>query len=140
MPQSSNARDIEPLWEPAIIVPAQFVRRRGGPRSPEAWLMAAVLEDAFLCVSRNVGARDCRRRRELNEACDWFWSESQDWPFAFVPLCNVLGLEVAAVRHRVWKLVAAHHATAKAQPAAPWPLERTTAVVSGANPRPSERH
>lgn len=100
MRKRSHAREIEPFWEPAVILPSQLVDRHGS-RSREALLMSAVLEDAFLCVVRNVGARDRRRRRELREASDWFFSQCRDWPFAFLPVCDTLGLDVAAVRQRV---------------------------------------
>lgn len=109
MPKSSNAREVEPLWAPAAILPAQFLDRRG-LHSREVLLMSAVLEDAFLCIARNVGARDRRRQRELREASDWFFSQRWDWPFAFLPVCDTLGLDGSAVRERVAALVAEHGA------------------------------
>lgn len=118
MMQSSNARDLNPLWEPAIVLPAQLDGRRG-PQSPEASLMSAVLEDAFLCIQKNVGARDRRRLRALNDAYGWFSSDSRAWPFAFVPMCEMLGLDVAAVRERVSALMTRHSA-ATAPPSASW--------------------
>lgn len=108
-PKGSNTRQVEPLWEPAVILPVQFVDRRG-LRSPEASLMSAVLEDAFLCVSRNVGAQDRRRCRELRDASEWFSSQRRDWPFTFLRVCDTLGLDAGAVRQRVAVLIAQHNA------------------------------
>lgn len=98
--------------------------------------MSAVLEDAFLCILKNVGARERRRRRQLQDASVWFCSDSREWPFAFLPLCDMLGLDAAAVRQRVRLLLARDaDATAPAAPAhvAP-PMER---FIGRPNGRPA---
>ena len=128
MPKSSSIREGGPLWELAVILPSQFVDPHG-PNFPEALLMAAVLEDAFLCVRRNVGARDRRRCRELHEANNWFFSECRDWPFAFLPVCDTLGLDVAAVRQRVAALIA-EHCAAETLPSVASPIVQHTQRVS----------
>jgi hypothetical protein len=106
MGQSSNTHHRTPLWEPAIVLPSQFCNRGAWAHLPEVRLMAAVLEDAFLCVSRSLAARRGRRWREFCEARDWFLDEGQDWPFAFGNVCAVLGLDVSAVRQQVRSFVA----------------------------------
>ena len=111
MSGSASMRQGQPLWEPTVLLPAQYFGRRS-LQSPEAALMSAVLEDAFLCVARNVGARDRRRCRELREAHDWFFSQRRDWPFAFLQVCDTLGLDMDAVRRRVADLIAEHGAVA----------------------------
>jgi len=123
MAQSSNVREGESLWGPALVLPSQL----GGhcrPRSPEALLMGAVLEDAFLCIAKNVGAREPHRRHQLNDASAWFRSDSRDWPFAFLPLCDGLGLDATAVRQRVRRLLA-HDAAATAQSSPPAQASRS---------------
>ena len=110
---TSRIRNSESLWQPTVVLPSQLATTPSGRRSPEAWLMSAVLEDAFRCVDSNVGRRSQRNRRELREAYDWFSSDRRDWPFAFLTVCEVLGLDVAAVRQRVEHLVRADHAAAE---------------------------
>lgn len=39
-----------------------------------------------------------RRTRLQREARAWFRSSEAKWPFAFIPICDVLGLDVEAVR------------------------------------------
>jgi hypothetical protein len=39
--------------------------------------------------------------RLATETRAWFASDEQGWPCAFVPICDVLGLDPAAVRARV---------------------------------------
>jgi hypothetical protein len=82
------------------ILPEQFF----GPRAnvgivcPEAALMRAVLEDALLCLQGHFISMGRRGRRLAQEAEAWFLSEDVHWPFAFVSICEVLGLEPVAVR------------------------------------------
>lgn len=67
---------------------------------PETALMYAVLEDAFLCLQKQIGVtRLCLKRARGAE--EWFFSEDSDWLFSFVSVCNVLGLEPAFIRKRL---------------------------------------
>jgi hypothetical protein len=68
---------------------------------PEISLVAAIFEDAVRCVQRaHLGVRN----REWLEAFEWIASERHDWPFAFVNVCEFLGVDPSGVRARlgVW--------------------------------------
>jgi hypothetical protein len=82
------------------ILPEQFFGPHAnvGARCPEAALMRAVLEDALLCLQGHFLATGRRSHRLAQEAEAWFLSEDIHWPFAFVAICQVLGLEPLAVR------------------------------------------
>jgi len=60
--------------------------------------MLAVLEDAIRCIER--GRRSRRRGicARAAEAVAWVRSDDRAWPFAFASICDVLGLDVDAVR------------------------------------------
>jgi hypothetical protein len=67
---------------------------------PETALMYAVLEDAFLCLQKQIEVtRQCVKR--ALEAKEWFFSEDSDWLFSFVSVCNALGLEPEFIRKRL---------------------------------------
>jgi hypothetical protein len=68
---------------------------------PEISLVAAIFEDAVRSVQR---ARPGATSREWLEAFEWIASERHDWPFAFVNICDFLGLDSSGVRARlrVW--------------------------------------
>ncbi|MBM4269489.1 MAG: hypothetical protein FJ144_23280 [Deltaproteobacteria bacterium] len=68
-------------------------------RSPEARLMLAVLEDAMATLSRNARARSRAERRALAEVQEWYGEDDCSWPFSFVNVCEMLGLDVSKMRH-----------------------------------------
>jgi hypothetical protein len=82
------------------LLPEQFFGPRAnvGTVRPEVALMRAVLEDALLCLQGHFISMGRRGRRLAQEAEAWFLSEDVHWPFAFVSICEVLGLEPVAVR------------------------------------------
>jgi hypothetical protein len=65
---------------------------------PEISLVAAVFEDAVNCVRR--GSRGVTHRQS-SEASEWIASERSDWPFAFLNVCDFLGLDAKVVRTRL---------------------------------------
>ena len=72
--------------------------------SPSSWtaekrLAAAVLSAALIEI-RDWGA-DHRRRKRLAEDLQWIASDHVDWPFSFVRLCQLFGLEPDWVRAMV---------------------------------------
>jgi hypothetical protein len=105
MKQMSVAHNLTPLWEPAVILPAQTIDRHRLARMPEMRLVAAMFDDAVECVVRNVDARCGARRRQFLEACDWLWDDTRGWPFAFANVCDLLGLDATAVRERLETIV-----------------------------------
>ena len=76
------------------LLPEQFFGPRAnvGAGCPEAALMRAVLEDALLCLQGHFLATGRRGQRLAQEAEAWFLSEDVHWPFAFIFICEVLGL------------------------------------------------
>jgi hypothetical protein len=70
--------------------------RRPALATPEARLMAAVLEDAIreyqLLVLRGA------RRMALAELRAWFASDAQDHPFSFTAICDALDIDAHWLR------------------------------------------
>jgi hypothetical protein len=109
MRQTATAQQIAPMWEPATVLPSQVGVNHGPMHRPELHLVSAIFEDALHCVLRNVGARRGRKRREFLEACDWFWSDDNEWPFAFVNVCDLLSIERTAVRQTLRTYIITQH-------------------------------
>ena len=65
---------------------------------PEISLIAAIFEDAVRCVQR---ASHGMTHRQFSEAVEWIASERRDWPFAFVNVCDLLGVDANTVRKRL---------------------------------------
>ena len=67
--------------------------------------MLAVLADAIYTFRRTARATDVRGRRLFAETAAWFVSSSTATPFAFVTICDTLGLDAAYVRDslRRWR-------------------------------------
>lgn len=86
--------------EPETILPSQFFDRVNIDASlqPEKRLMLAVLEDGVGTFQKYAAAAGRRARRLFAEAEDWFASDDSDRPFAFVSICQALGLEPMYVR------------------------------------------
>lgn len=67
---------------------------------PEAALMYAVLEDAFLCFDKQFEA-DPRLMRRAREAEKWFFSDEFRGLFSFASVCDALGLEPHYLRTKL---------------------------------------
>ena len=65
---------------------------------PEISLVAAIFEDAVRCVRRAGGGVT---HRQSSEASEWIASERSDWPFAFLNVCDFLGVDAKVVRMRL---------------------------------------
>ena len=65
---------------------------------PEISLVAAIFADAVHCVRRAGGGVT---HRQSSEASEWIASERRDWPFAFVNVCDFLGVDAKMVRTRL---------------------------------------
>jgi hypothetical protein len=78
----------------AALVAAFFARRRelSGPRRLILAVFMTTLDDL---------RRHPVTTKPYAEAYRWCMSDDEGWPFAFVPLCETLGLDPAAVRARV---------------------------------------
>ncbi|HXG21660.1 MAG TPA: hypothetical protein VNN62_21610 [Methylomirabilota bacterium] len=84
----------------AAVLPEQFPGAGSTvrPRSGVVDLLCAVLEDALHCVRIPEERCTARTQRLAQEAETWLFSDDESWPFAFVNICEALGLDPAAVR------------------------------------------
>ena len=85
---------------PAAVLPEQF---HSSPRQHyhlcgEAALMRAVLEDAIECFQKQFGTPRFRDYRIAREAEQWFFTDDYQWPFSFVNICSVLGIDPEYIR------------------------------------------
>ena len=92
--------------EAAAVLPEQFFSLPSlHTNRPEAALMRAVLEEALNCFQCQFqGDRENARRLGL-EAETWFFNDDTSWPFAFVNICTILGINPDYIRRglRQWK-------------------------------------
>ncbi len=88
------------LLPTAAVLPEQFYTRPTGceAQSGEAALMRAVFEDAFHCFQKQFVGKGRRVLRLAREAEEWFAADDPRWPFSFVNICAVLGLEPEYIR------------------------------------------
>jgi hypothetical protein len=102
MPLSSfAAQDLGKLFEPDVILPAQFYTmfKCSQYKEPERRLMVAVLEDAVSCLSMNPRECNLRQRRQYEEAKQWVTTEEDsEWIFSFRNICEVLGMDPSYLR------------------------------------------
>ena len=85
---------------PAAVLPEQF---HGSPRQHshirgEVVLMQSVLEDALECFQKQFGTPRFRDYRIAREAEQWFFTDDYQWPFSFVNICSVLGIDPEYIR------------------------------------------
>ena len=78
--------------------------RWSDPLGQDERLLVAVLEQAVGIFQRHAVAPD-GDRLVFADIDAWFASDDTDYPFAFVSICDVLGLDVAYVRSglRQWR-------------------------------------
>ncbi len=85
---------------PAAVLPEQF---HDSPRQPsqvrgEVALMRSVLKDAVECFQKQFGTPRFRDYRIAREAEQWFLTDDYQWPFSFVNICSVLGINPEYIR------------------------------------------
>ena len=92
-------KDGSAIADDGIVFTANLLPHETRVFLPELSLVAAIFEDAVRCAqgatSRGVG------HRQSSEAFEWMASERHDWPFAFVNVCNLLGVDAKSVRKRL---------------------------------------
>lgn len=96
----------------AAVLPAQF---HGSPvnvnaSSGEIALMRAVLEDAIECFQKQALKSDRRTQRLAREAEEWFRKDDPKWPFSFLNICNVLGIDPGYIRRGLKQFLQQHRA------------------------------
>jgi hypothetical protein len=85
---------IDGLMAGGELLPAQLPS--ASHWSPEKRLAAAVLASALVEIRDHHGSPGHRRR--ITEALEWIALDDGSWPFSFVRLCDLFGLEVDWVR------------------------------------------
>ena len=67
--------------------------------------MRAVLENAIDCFQKQGRRSNRRTQRLAQEAEEWFFKDDQQWPFSFLNICNVLGIDTGYLRRglKQWK-------------------------------------
>ena len=90
---------------PETVLPSQFFDRLqvDATLQPEKRLMLAVLEDAVGTFQKYVNVSSRHGRRLFSEVEEWFASADADWPFAFVNVCQALGLDAEYLRVGLWR-------------------------------------
>lgn len=90
---------IDHLLARGEIVPAQLPSASSW--SPEKKLAAAIFTSALLSIRDHSQSRSRRRRREAREDLDWVASNESSWPYSFLRMCELFGLEPTWVRASV---------------------------------------
>jgi len=86
-------------WTFDPLLPTQLVPvRKLDTMEPETRLALAVLEDAVMTLRAVVGVHTPRARKLAAEARAWLVSDDTTYPFAFVSVCEHLGLDAAWLR------------------------------------------
>jgi hypothetical protein len=91
------------------VTPAQFQAVRGLERGErERLLMAAVferaVEDLTVHAADTTAYAQSEACRSRETAVEWFASEDTTWPFSVRNVCDVLGLDLGAVRRAVARI------------------------------------
>ncbi|HEV8718444.1 MAG TPA: hypothetical protein VGX03_37200 [Candidatus Binatia bacterium] len=83
-----------------VILPAQFYGSAAGLDTTrgEIALRRAVLEDAIGCFQKQTVSSGRRAQRLAREAEAWLFANDYNWPFSFVNICAVLGLDPEYIR------------------------------------------
>jgi hypothetical protein len=99
LPSHTEPSVVELLTTSAAVLPEQFYNppARTTGRG-EVALMRAVLEEAVDCFQKQFVKSGRRAQRLAREAEEWIYSDEVRWPFSFVNICAVLGLDPDYVR------------------------------------------
>jgi hypothetical protein len=101
MNMHATTDDLPSIFQAIGILPAQYgsMCRKKLPAEGERKLLFAVLEDAIRCYLKH---RDCGedylRDPEFLEAARWLSSNEKSGPFAFVRVCDALGINANRLR------------------------------------------
>lgn len=91
---------------PDTLLPVQVGGQPGGEAvsQPERLLMLAVLEEAVDTYCKYCRASNRRGERLFHEAESWCASDDMHWPYSFVNICHVLGIDVAYLRNGLGRM------------------------------------
>jgi len=102
MPQpqfESEASIVGHLLASGEILPSQLASPSAW--SPEKKLAGAVLAHTLIEIRDHY--RDAHYRRRVTQDLEWVGSDDAQWPYSFIRLCELFGLEVEYVRSIVAK-------------------------------------
>ena len=89
----------------AVVLPSQYWSATAARAAqPERRLMAAVLEEAISILARPLEELGEETRKAASEADLWLASDDRTGPFAFVSICDVLGLDPNSVRSAIARI------------------------------------
>jgi hypothetical protein len=95
------ADDLPSIFQGIGILPAQYgnMCRRKLPSEGERKLLFAVLEDAIrLYLKHRDDCESYRHDPDFLEAAQWLSSDEEYGPFAFVRICDALGINADRLR------------------------------------------
>jgi hypothetical protein len=123
-----NFRDTE--LQPDIVLPVQFFARQkiDAPIEGEKRLMLAVLEDAVNSYQRYADATRVRGRRLFWETCEWFYDDDVEWPFSFLRICELLGIDASYFRRGLVRWLEVQRAGADGTKVVRFPMRRVAAA------------
>ena len=93
--------DLPNIFSAVGILPVQYgeSRRRKLPAEGERKLLFAVLEDAIRTYLRHRDLDEAaRNNEEFIEAAEWLSCDDESGPFAFVSVCEALGIDADSLR------------------------------------------
>jgi hypothetical protein len=97
----ATSHDLNLMFEPDTLAPQQFYATLRSARlpDPERRLIAAMLEDAVACLSRDPRRSNRQQRRAFEDARLWINAHDEDhWIFSFTNVCETLGLDPSYLR------------------------------------------
>jgi hypothetical protein len=92
--------DLPNIFQSIGLLPIQWgeSRRRKLPSEGERKLLFAVLEDAIRCYLKHRDRDASRTNEDFIEAAEWLSSDEGDGPFAYVSVCEALGIDADCLR------------------------------------------
>lgn len=96
---SGDVAVIEHMLASGEIVAAQLPSYSNW--TPEKKLAAAAFTSALLNVRDHTHSANRRHQRDALEDIAWIRSDDAEWPYSFVRMCELFGLDPAWVRRRV---------------------------------------
>ena len=119
---------------PDVLTPGQYydrVHRDDHETRAVKRLMLAVLSDAVRCFLAYADAQDPAGRLRFAEAQGWILDHKAEGPFAFVTICESLGIEPNCMRNGIRQIPSLRAGGSKlGRPGRRSPANRTRPIVS----------
>lgn len=100
LPLFTDLEAASQILSSSVILPVQFhgLAAELDTSRGEIALMRAVLEDAIGCFQKQTVTSGRRVQRLAREAEEWFFTDDHHWPFSFMNICAVLGIDPEYIR------------------------------------------